>query len=136
MDPAGDEDDKALPPERLAQLDQLRFEGVSIGSEPVWQDRVREIFRQLDPEIASEVADRLVDALGEELVDFGVFSERYGLTAAEELLVRAVADGLSVPEHAEKRGISVNTARVHMQRVLEKTGARRQTDLVRMLFRR
>lgn len=135
---AGQDDSK--PPESdeatLAMLGQFRFDGVRVGSEPIWQDRLRELVAGLPQDLTRDLAYRLTQAMGQELVDFTGFAERHGLTPSESLLVESLAEGLSVAEHAEQRGISVNTARVHMQRVLEKTGAGRQAELLRMLLGR
>ncbi|WP_299321746.1 helix-turn-helix transcriptional regulator [Parasphingopyxis sp.] len=114
--------------------DQLRIDGEKIGSEPVWSDRVAEIFDILPDDLVPDINARLIQGRGSEITDFKNFGQRYGLTAAEVKIVESIAEGLSVPDHAAANGISVNTARVHMQRVLEKTGARRQTDLLRLVL--
>ena len=67
-------------------------------------------------------------------VDLAGFAGRHGLTPAETRLLAHFADGTSIAQYAEKQAISVNTARVHMQRILEKTGTSRQTDLMRTLL--
>ena len=56
-----------------------------------------------------------------------------GLTGTERILVEALAAGLTVQEFAASRDCSEHTARSHLKRVLEKTGARRQPELVRMV---
>ncbi|MEM8695745.1 MAG: helix-turn-helix transcriptional regulator [Pseudomonadota bacterium] len=114
--------------------DQLRIDGEKIGSEPVWSDRATEIFDNLPDGLVADLNTRLIRGRGSEIIDFKNFGQRYGLTAAEVKIVESIAEGLSVPDHAAANGISVNTARVHMQRVLEKTGARRQTDLLRLVL--
>ena len=60
--------------------------------------------------------------------------ERFGLTAAERSLTLDLVAGKSLKETAEARGISVNTARCHLGRIFDKTGARRQAELVRLLL--
>jgi DNA-binding CsgD family transcriptional regulator len=60
---------------------------------------------------------------------------RYGLTGAETRLCRALLEGLSVSAHAERNGITVDTARSHLKRVLAKTGTDRQAGLVALLMR-
>lgn len=57
----------------------------------------------------------------------------FGLTGAEAELASALAQGLRVSEHAVARGISEATARTQLKSVLQKTGARRQQDLARLL---
>lgn len=55
------------------------------------------------------------------------------LTGSEAMLALHIADGGDIAGYAEARGISRNTARNQLQMVFEKTGARRQAELVRML---
>lgn len=58
----------------------------------------------------------------------------YELTPAEAQLACAVASGKSLDDYAVMRGIATSTARWTMKRILAKTGARTQADLVRMLL--
>lgn len=57
----------------------------------------------------------------------------FGLTATEAALAAELAAGSSVSEFAEARGIAEGTARQHLKRVLAKTGAGRQSELVRRI---
>lgn len=57
----------------------------------------------------------------------------YGLTPAEARLAVALAAGHTVQETAVTLGITENTARTHLKRVLAKTETRRQGELVRLL---
>jgi DNA-binding CsgD family transcriptional regulator/PAS domain-containing protein len=59
----------------------------------------------------------------------------YGLTAMESVIALSVVQGDNLKEVAESLGVSHNTARSHLAHVLLKTGARRQSDLVRLLLR-
>ncbi|ASK89924.1 helix-turn-helix transcriptional regulator [Sphingorhabdus sp. SMR4y] len=115
-------------------LNQFRGDGVKISSEPIWSERVEEIIANLPAETLDGIVSRIRQSSENQIVDFAAFGEAHGLTPAEIKLVDSIVGGLSVPEHAECHGISVNTARVHMQRVLEKTGSRRQTDLLRKVL--
>lgn len=65
----------------------------------------------------------------------GDLSVIYGLTAAEAELAILIGNGASLSEAAGKRGVRLSTVRSQMLAVLQKTGARRQADLVRMLAR-
>jgi DNA-binding CsgD family transcriptional regulator/PAS domain-containing protein len=56
-----------------------------------------------------------------------------GLTHAEAQLAANLCEGLSIEAIAERRGVSRNTARSQMQRVLEKAGVSRQAELVGLL---
>jgi len=61
--------------------------------------------------------------------------ELFGLTPAETRLALAIFDGQTPAEAAESLGISHNTARNQLARVFEKTGANRQSALVRLIMR-
>lgn len=58
----------------------------------------------------------------------------FGLTAAEAAVAQGVVAGATLREIAEDRQVSLNTVRTLLSRVLDKTGARRQADLVRLLM--
>ena len=53
------------------------------------------------------------------------------LSAAEAGLLRNLTDGKSLSQIAEQRQVSVNTLRVHLSRLFQKTGTHRQAELVR-----
>ena len=57
----------------------------------------------------------------------------FGLTPAEAELAVALASGASLADHAAARGRSLNTVKTHLRNVFDKTGSRRQSDLVRKL---
>jgi len=56
----------------------------------------------------------------------------YGLTKAEARLVQALSEGVSLKHVASRLQITYETARTHLRRILSKTGARRQSELVRI----
>ena len=58
----------------------------------------------------------------------------YGLTAAEARLTTFLARGRRLDEAAEDLGITYETARTHLKRIFNKTGAGRQTELVRLVL--
>lgn len=58
----------------------------------------------------------------------------YGLSSGQRRLAGFIADGLALPEAAKEMGISVNTARTHLQRSYEKTGVHNQPALMRVLL--
>jgi len=60
---------------------------------------------------------------------------RFGLTPAEADLALEVAKGDGRQAAAARLGISLATARTHLERIFEKTGARRQAELVRIVLR-
>ena len=59
--------------------------------------------------------------------------EMFGLTNAEADVALAIGGGSVLKEIARLRSCSVNTVRTLTGRVLEKTGCRRQADVVRLL---
>ncbi len=56
----------------------------------------------------------------------------YGLTPAESQLLALLAEGKTLREAADCRGVSVHTARNQVKHILHKTECRRQVDLVRL----
>jgi DNA-binding CsgD family transcriptional regulator len=60
--------------------------------------------------------------------------ELYALTAGEARLASGLLQGKSVDEAAAAMGITVNTARAYLKRIYNKTGVRRQPELVRLLL--
>ena len=62
----------------------------------------------------------------------GDFAAALDLSAAEGRLVQALAGGLNLEQASGEINISINTARSYLKAIFEKTGARRQADLVRL----
>lgn len=60
------------------------------------------------------------------------FAAALNLSAAEGRLVRALALGLNIEQASADSNISVNTGRSYLKSVFDKTGARRQAELVRI----
>jgi pimeloyl-ACP methyl ester carboxylesterase/DNA-binding CsgD family transcriptional regulator len=60
----------------------------------------------------------------------GVVQASFGLTAMETDVTMKLAHGMTLKEAAQELGISVNTARNHLQSVFLKSGINRQSDLV------
>jgi DNA-binding CsgD family transcriptional regulator len=59
----------------------------------------------------------------------------HGLTPAETLLLAQLAGGKTLREAAERRRISVHTARNQVKHILHKTDCRRQAELLRLCLR-
>ena len=57
----------------------------------------------------------------------------YGLTRSETLLALHIGGGGSLTGYAAARSVTRNTARNQLQQVFDKTGVRRQAELVRLL---
>ncbi len=46
-------------------------------------------------------------------------------------MLQGLTEGKSLPEMAGQRQVSINTLRVHLSRLFQKTGTHRQAELVR-----
>jgi DNA-binding CsgD family transcriptional regulator len=76
----------------------------------------------------------LIDPASRPKARAALMRQLYGLTPAEARIADLLAGGNEVGEVAAKAGITVETARFHLKRVMAKTGARRQTELVRLML--
>lgn len=57
----------------------------------------------------------------------------FGLTAATARVALNLAEGMSLQEIAREHGVSINTVRSQIRQVMERMGAHRQTELVRII---
>ena len=62
-----------------------------------------------------------------------LLAKRYKLTPSELRVLLAIMDSAGVREVAEALGIAEATAKVHLHRLFQKTGTRRQADLVKIV---
>jgi DNA-binding CsgD family transcriptional regulator len=60
-------------------------------------------------------------------VKLGILAERYDLTPTETAVLSHIAEGLSNKEIAERQRVSLETARTHVHRVLQKLGVPTRT---------
>jgi DNA-binding CsgD family transcriptional regulator len=58
---------------------------------------------------------------------------RYGLTPAEVRVVQALLNGCTIERSARLLGIRPATVKTHLQHVFDKTTARRQVDLIKLI---
>jgi DNA-binding CsgD family transcriptional regulator len=58
----------------------------------------------------------------------------FGFTPAEADIANLVAEGLGAKQIARERNVSENTIRTHIKHVFEKTGARRMSELAKLLL--
>jgi DNA-binding CsgD family transcriptional regulator len=61
-----------------------------------------------------------------------LFVRRYGITPAESRVLMMNVQGMSAVDAAEALGISEMTVKTHLKNLFAKTGAHRQSDLVRL----
>jgi DNA-binding CsgD family transcriptional regulator/PAS domain-containing protein len=63
-----------------------------------------------------------------------ILHQLYRLTPTEGRIADLLAGGHEVGEVANRLGITLETARFHLKRVLSKTGTHRQTELIRLIL--
>jgi DNA-binding CsgD family transcriptional regulator/PAS domain-containing protein len=66
--------------------------------------------------------------------DAKILARLFGLTPAESKMATLLMQGKSAEDASNELAISLNTARTHVKRVLEKTDTRRQSQLIRLLL--
>lgn len=88
-----------------------------------------------NPSIGSQQPTALILVHGPQRVDSGshLLQQIFGLTPAEARLTRLILEGRSPGDAAIQLHVSVSTIRTQLSAVLKKTGAQRQSDLVRRL---
>jgi DNA-binding CsgD family transcriptional regulator len=59
----------------------------------------------------------------------------YGLTAREAAVASGLSEGKTIELVADELGITYETGRSHLRRILEKTGTRRQTEFILLMAR-
>jgi DNA-binding CsgD family transcriptional regulator len=59
---------------------------------------------------------------------------QFGLTPAEAVVASEIVTGGGIEDCAGRIGISQTTARTHLHRIFEKTGTKRQAQLVRKVM--
>lgn len=62
-----------------------------------------------------------------------VIRELFGLTAREAHIAALLVDGFNLTEIAERLGLGIGTTRNHLKKVFEKSGTRRQGELIALL---
>jgi DNA-binding CsgD family transcriptional regulator len=67
-------------------------------------------------------------------IDTDALIEMFSLTRAEARVASRLVSGLSVQEVAKEFGVGVTTVRSQLKALFEKTGTRRQAELVRLLL--
>jgi DNA-binding CsgD family transcriptional regulator len=77
----------------------------------------------------------IVDPDTQAAPSFNAFAVLYGLTCAETRVLREIVGGHGLLAAAVRLGLSEATARTHLQHIFEKTGAKRQTELLCLFFK-
>jgi DNA-binding CsgD family transcriptional regulator len=130
----------------FAALQQrLGFTGAEIGKRRR-QEAMREARQALGPDVARAAEERgaamslataaeyalMLAAPGPRPAEAGPGPGPVQLSARERELVTLVAQGLTDAQIAARLHISVRTVRSHLDRIRDKTGCRRRTDLTRL----
>ncbi|HMG49413.1 MAG TPA: helix-turn-helix transcriptional regulator, partial [Inquilinus sp.] len=84
---------------------------------------------------APQVAIFVTDPDRVDIPAAALLQERFGLTAAEAAFAVEIGRGDGLQAVAERLSIARSTARTHLARIFDKTGASRQAELVRLLMR-
>ena len=80
------------------------------------------------------VAAVLIHRVGLDVADgLATVANVYSLTPAEMRVGAAIIETGGVPEAAPALGISETTVKTHLQHIFQKTGTRRQADLVKLV---
>jgi DNA-binding CsgD family transcriptional regulator len=77
----------------------------------------------------------IVDRDSQSEPDLAVLRELFSLTPAEARVAGKLVVGRSVEEIASEAGISIETVRTQIKRVLSKTGTDRQGKLISLILR-
>ena len=76
----------------------------------------------------------VVDPARAAAVEPGLLRQVFGLTGAEATVALRVAEGHALPAIADELGVLHSTVRTHLQRVFEKTGTSRQSQVARLVI--
>lgn len=104
--------------------------GARFGAGPAAVD----LLATMEPAIPGAIAVMVSRPSARTTPPVAPLGEIYGLTAAEAALAAAICAGSNVNDYAAARGIAIATARCQLRQVLAKTGASRQSDLVRQVW--
>ena len=76
-----------------------------------------------------------VQAVGElQPLSGEVLGKLYGLTQAETRLIGLLATDLTLEEAAASLGVARTTARTHLRHIFDKTGTKRQSELMKLVL--
>lgn len=81
------------------------------------------------------VAVLIIDLASAREPDSLVLRELFGLTQTEARIAGKLSSGLTLDEISDKLCISIETVRTHLRRIMGKTGAHKQGELVSLILR-
>lgn len=127
-------------------VDQQKL-SVAVGRQAA-QDEVSYLRLDADGATLQLTLNRLVDTGNGETCILAIMSEGrlhssispeamqelFSLTATEAHLASALADGLTLEKYALKKRVTLGTARYQLKQIFAKTGAKKQSDLMRQIL--
>ena len=115
-------------------LRDMRLMDLDLDMDESRMDRIKHVLDQMPDSLVVDIYERSKLGAGKDSVSVAKFVSTHGISKAEAALLETLIDGGTVNIHSEEKRISVNTTRTHMRRLLEKTGARNQMDLIRKFY--
>lgn len=145
MDGAGENDEQAgaasEAPDRNKARQQLAQFARTVSlidpdatADPAVMKRIGEILDFIPARTLADLLENVASAQRRAPLSPEAFCQAHAISLAEGRLLESLLAGLTVTDHAGNAGISINTARTHMRRLLEKTGSASQADLLRRYF--
>lgn len=112
---------------------------IAISRPPNWRPYVATVFPLPQPGAsllpgAALVAVFIADPHVSPGLPVATLMNLYHLTRAKAAMASRIAAGMNLKQAAGDLRIAPTTARLHLQRVMAKTGAHRQGDLIRLLL--
>ncbi len=95
---------------------------------------LRDYARELDPLMAGALVT-LIDPVNSKPFDVTRTAAAYNLTPAESEVCRLMVEGKSTPVMGEMRGVSAETIKTQVQKVMNKTGCSKRSDLIRLALK-
>ncbi|MCX7170190.1 MAG: helix-turn-helix transcriptional regulator [Proteobacteria bacterium] len=106
------------------------------GKPNIWLIRVPMPTEETIPPDSRRPAIALMihDSTAVNKIDIRGFAKFHGLTPAEARLLNLLPEHTSLPPISQALGVSIHTIRSQLRTIREKTGARRQAELVKMMM--
>lgn len=114
-------------------IQELGIGGETFGDDPAFKRRLEKIMESLPEPLIESLHERMTSELVSAQRVYQEYLQNAGISKSEERLLASLLQGMTVIQHAENSHISINTARTHMRRLLEKTGSNGQLDLVQKI---
>jgi DNA-binding CsgD family transcriptional regulator len=125
-------------PRRVAWAENARVLVHRLGGQPPLEARIVAVAHRFAPFGPDRTASAILTVTGFE-TEATVLTERlrrrFGLTAAQARLALTLRAGRTLQEAAAELGVGYETVRTHLKGIFERTGTRRQAELLLLLRR-